>query len=77
LRNLINSIIAEDEKKRLKNPSKLTVGARALCKHAHRSSEGFWGVPKGTEMEKNELANNLAKLIVDECVWINAHILPH
>jgi hypothetical protein len=53
------------------------VGARALCKHAHRSSEGFWGVPKGTEIEKNELANSIAKIIVDECVWINIHLLPH
>ena len=31
-------------------PSKLSVGARALCKHAHRSSEGFWGEPRGTEL---------------------------
>jgi hypothetical protein len=28
-------------------------------------------------MEKNELADSIAKQIVDECVWINAHILPH
>jgi hypothetical protein len=49
-----NLIIAEDEVKRLKGPMpRLTVGARAYCKHAHRSSEGFWGVVKGTEAEKN------------------------
>jgi len=53
------------------------VGARALCKHAHRSSEGFWGVPKGTETEKNEMASQTAKMLLDECVWINVHILPH
>lgn len=53
------------------------MGARALCKHAHRSSEGFWGNPKGTESEKNEQAENVAKNIVNECVWINAHILSH
>ena len=29
--------------------SYLTVGARALQKHAHRSSEGFWGDGQGTE----------------------------
>jgi hypothetical protein len=69
--------LGEEELKRLKNPPKLTVGARALCKHAHRSSEGFWGTVKGTEVEKNELAENVAKSIIDECVWINAHILPH
>jgi hypothetical protein len=53
------------------------VGARALTKHAHRSSEGFWGLAKGTEIEKNENADSVANIIVDECVWINAHILPH
>ena len=63
--------------KRIKNPPRLTVGARAWCKHGHRSSEGFWGQVKGTEIEKNEAADNIARLIIDECVWINAHILPH
>ena len=76
LLQMVNTV-AEDEAKRIKNPSKLTVGARALTKHAHRSSEGFWGSPKGTEIEKNEVANNIANLIVNECVWINVHILPH
>ena len=37
-------------------PSILSVGARALCKHAHRSSEGYWGEAKGSESEKNEHA---------------------
>lgn len=41
--NKLNTILNEDDLKRLKNPPKLTVGARALTKHAHRSSEGFWG----------------------------------
>ena len=63
--------------KRMKHPSRLTVGARAFCKHAHRSSEGFWGSVKGTETQKNEQAESIAKLIVDECIWTNAHILPH
>lgn len=31
--------------KQAKNVSKLSVGARALCKHAHRSAKGFWGNP--------------------------------
>jgi hypothetical protein len=61
----------------MKHPSRLTVGARALCKHAHRSSEGFWGQIKGTEAEKNEMAETIARLIIDECIWVNAHILPH
>ena len=67
----------DEELKRIKNPPRLTVGARAWCKHGHRSSEGFWGQVKGTEVEKNEAADNIARLIVDECVWVNAHILPH
>ena len=55
----------------------MTVGARALMKHAHRSSEGFWGVVKGTETEKNEMAEGIARSIIDEAIWVNAHILPH
>jgi hypothetical protein len=46
---LLTLIIGEEELKRMKHPSRLTVGARAFCKHAHRSSEGFWGSVKGTE----------------------------
>jgi hypothetical protein len=23
------------------------------------------------------MAESIARLIIDECVWINAHILPH
>jgi len=49
-----NTKLSEEEIMRLKNPPRLTVGARALCKHAHRSSEGFWGAIKGTELQKNE-----------------------
>ena len=58
------------------NPSILSVGARALCKHAHRSSEGYWGEPRGTESLKNEHAKQKADLILNECVWINLHSLP-
>lgn len=79
--NKPNQILTEEERLRLKNmknvPSKLTVGARALCKHAHRSSEGFWGEPRGTESVKNEYAALKASKIVRECVWINLHLLPH
>ena len=50
--NKPNTILTPEELMRYKklNPSKLSVGARALCKHAHRSSEGFWGEPRGTEI---------------------------
>ena len=79
LRNIDHINLADEELKRLKNgpPSRLTVGARAFMKHAHRSSEGFWGQVKGTEQVKNESADNIAKAILDDCSWINAHILPH
>jgi len=36
--------------------SKLSVGARALAKHAHRDSNKFWGDLKGSEDKKNEMA---------------------
>ena len=75
--NKLNTILSEEELKRMKHPSRLTVGARAFCKHAYRSSEGFWGIVKGTEAEKNAKAEACAKSIVDECIWVNAHILPH
>jgi len=43
----------------------LSVGARALCKHASRASDGFWGDPRGTEQIKNDHALNIAKKILD------------
>ena len=42
--NRPHTVLTEEQKAARKNPpSKLTVGARALTKHCHRSSEGFWG----------------------------------
>ncbi|CAI2374750.1 unnamed protein product [Moneuplotes crassus] len=59
------------------NPPKLTVGARALSKHVHRSTEGFWGTILGLSEEKrNEHAFNKLKQIVQNSVWINIHGLP-
>lgn len=79
--NKPNQILTEEERQRLKKlknqPSKLTVGARALCKHAHRSSEGFWGDPRGTELVKNQYAAQKASQIIKDCVWVNLHLLPH
>ena len=38
------TILTEEELRRNPyNPPILTVGARAMQKHAHRSTEGFWG----------------------------------
>ena len=71
--NKSNQILSVEDAQRVKNVSKLTVGARALQKHAHRSSDGFWGNPKGTEAVKNEFSNMIAVNILKECVWMNVH----
>lgn len=68
---------AEERRRRLNPPSKLTVGARGLTKHAHRSSEGFWGENRGTEVQKNENAREKLNMIISEAVWVNLHLLPH
>ena len=58
--------------------SKLTVGAKALCKHSHRSvTESFWPGQEGKEIEKNQNAEKMLNLFLEECVWINMHLLPH
>lgn len=58
---------------RIKHFSILTVGGRALLKHCHRSSDGFWGNNTGSEKEKNKRAEEVAKKILCEAVWINVH----
>ena len=58
--------------------SKLTVGAKALCKHSHRSvTDSFWPGQGGKEIDKNENAEKMLNLFLKECVWINMHLLPH
>jgi len=67
--------------------TKITVGARALSKHADRSKDvkisllwilkPFWGSVYGSEIDRNEKANEILKKFFDECVWINMHMLPH
>ena len=61
--------------KRMKGKSLITVGARALAKHYHRSSEGFWGKLSGTELERNVFANSILEKFLSESVWINIHWL--
>lgn len=51
----------------------LTVGARALAKHAHRGCERFFGMCQGSESEKNEQAEVVVKRLIDEAAWINIH----
>lgn len=56
--------------------SALTVGARALAKHYHRSSEGFWGKLRGTEQIRNQQALGTMNKLLNECIWVNLHCLP-
>ena len=69
--------MTEDEKMKRKKVEKLIVGARALTKHAHRSSEGFWGSGTGSEADRNQQAKTALNRILTNCIWINIHSLPH
>lgn len=69
--------LTEEEKMKRKVVEKLTVGARALMKHAHRSSEGFWSSGTGSEAEHNQRARTVMNQIMDNCIWVNIHSLPH
>ena len=71
--NQPNKILSVEEQQRARGASQLTLGARALSKHAHRCSDGFWGQATGTEINRNENANNIAVKILRECIWINIH----
>ncbi|XP_011091624.1 uncharacterized protein LOC105172005 isoform X1 [Sesamum indicum] len=56
--------------------STLTNGARALAKHANRSSEGYWGAPRGNDSEKNKHAMDVIIRLLTQCSWMNMHIVP-
>lgn len=57
--------------------SRLSIGARALSKHCHRSASGFWGVCAGSEEQKNAHALKVVQhQILGEAVWMNLHLLP-
>ena len=66
----INLLINKFQEKN--NPkSILTVGARALCKHCHRSiSDPFWPNQTGKEKEKNENGINMLNLFLNNCILI-------
>ena len=75
----LDKILLINKFKELNNPkSTLTVGAKALCKHSHRSvTDPFWPGQGGKEKDKNENAEKMLNLFLNECVWINIHLLPH
>jgi len=52
----MQTVRTEEQQKSGAKESKLSVGARALAKHAHRDSNNFWGELKGSEAKKNEMA---------------------
>ncbi|KAF9235959.1 hypothetical protein BU15DRAFT_89368 [Melanogaster broomeanus] len=68
----------------LPNKSRLTAGAKAYTKHAHRSGDpddqraGWWGKqPTGPVATINERALLLFARVMDHATWRNLHWLPH
>ncbi|KAJ4723551.1 RNA-binding ASCH domain protein [Melia azedarach] len=58
--------------------STLTHGARALAKHAARSSNRYWGKYDGSDSDKNRLAMDVIGHLIVSCCWLNVHIVqPH
>ncbi|GLT34895.1 hypothetical protein SLA2020_093850 [Shorea laevis] len=58
--------------------STLTVGARALAKHADRSSNRHWGVLKGSDSSKNNHAVDIISDLIAHSCWLNVHVVqPH
>jgi hypothetical protein len=53
----------------------LTVGARALAKHAHRSTARFWGSVSGGDAAKNAHALRAVAGVLRDAVWVNVHCL--
>ncbi|XP_038690741.1 uncharacterized protein LOC119989356 isoform X5 [Tripterygium wilfordii] len=56
--------------------SVLTTGARALMKHAERSSDRYWGGILGNDYDKNRHAMEVISRLMSNCCWINVHIVP-
>ncbi|KAK8813150.1 hypothetical protein WA158_002742 [Blastocystis sp. Blastoise] len=53
----------------------LTIGARALCKHAERSKTNYWARDKGNDLIQNELSQYVLQSLFNHCIWINTYIL--
>ncbi|GMY32580.1 hypothetical protein FCV25MIE_27822 [Fagus crenata] len=54
----------------------LTHGARALTKHANRSSSKYWGALEGSDSDKNRLSLDVIYHLIAHCSWLNVHIVP-
>ncbi|XP_022722435.1 uncharacterized protein LOC111279695 isoform X2 [Durio zibethinus] len=58
--------------------SALTHGARALAKHADRSSNKYWGNLNGSDSNKNNLAMGVITDLITNSSWLNVYIVqPH
>lgn len=53
--------------------SSMTVGARALTKHADRGQSRFYGTVQGNESVKNDHAESVIKKLIQDASWINIH----
>ena len=53
--------------------AKLTVAARARSKHAHRGTNSFFGISKGSAEIQNHDAEQLVLKLLEEAIWINIH----
>ena len=74
------SVGAADEQQELpwfRKGKHLTVGARALAKHAHRSSESFWGIASGSQEKQNARAVRVLGRLLGRVAWWNWHPLPN
>ncbi|EEE51942.1 hypothetical protein OsJ_33576 [Oryza sativa Japonica Group] len=56
------------------NGCSLTDAARAMAKHVHRSSDGWWGSFHGSDVKKNQLASEIIDHLLRECCWMNIHL---
>uniref|UniRef100_A0A0E0BHK3 ASCH domain-containing protein n=1 Tax=Oryza glumipatula TaxID=40148 RepID=A0A0E0BHK3_9ORYZ len=56
------------------NGCSLTDAARAMAKHVHRSSDGWWGSFHGSDVNKNQLASEIIDRLLRECCWMNIHL---
>lgn len=52
----------------------LTVGGRALCKHAVRATDSWWGGCGGTELDKSDRAEKAVLQVLAGATWVNLHV---
>ena len=78
--NKLNKILPEKEYHHNPNPPIITVGARALQKHASRNGPVTYWLGKQqmdgmTEQEKNQKADQLCVRLLNACQWLNVMTL--